>query len=101
MKNIKDKNYARAEKLLCDWTDKKKDLFQYRMLKIYVRHGMIVVKIHEITSLKLSKWLEKYISFNTQKRNQGKNGFEKDFNNILNNTFYGKTMENIRSLLRH
>ena len=58
MKKIKHKNYAKAEKLLREWTDKKKDLLQYRMLKIYVRHGMIVVKIHEITSLKLSKWLE-------------------------------------------
>ena len=46
MKKIKPKNYTKSKKLICDWTDKKKCLVQYGMLKIYVRHGMIVDKIH-------------------------------------------------------
>ena len=49
------------------------------MLKFYVRHGMVVEKIHEIISFKQSKWLEKIVSFNTQKRNRAENDFEKDF----------------------
>ena len=57
MKKIKPKNYTKAKKLSCDWTDKKKYLLHYRMLKFYVRHGMIVEKIHEIISFKQSKWL--------------------------------------------
>ena len=69
------------------------------MLKFYVRHGMVVDKIHEIISFKQSKWLEKYINFNTQKRNKAKNDFEKDFNKLLNNAFYGKAMENVRNRL--
>ena len=64
------------------------------MLKFYVKHGMVVDKIHEIISIKQSKRLEKYINFNTQKRNKSKNDFEKDFCKLLNNAFYGKTMEN-------
>ena len=40
---------------------------------------MVVEKVHEIISFKQSKWLESYISFNTQNRNKGKNDFEKDF----------------------
>ena len=70
------------------------------MLKFYVRHGMIVEKIHEIISFKQSKWLEKYINFNTQKRNKAKNEFEKDFYKSLNNAFYGKTMEIVRNRLK-
>ena len=50
MNKINSKNYTKSKKLLCDWTDKKKYLIHYRMLKFYVRHGMIVVKIHEIIS---------------------------------------------------
>ena len=99
MKEIKPKNYAKFKKLICDWTDKKNYLVHYRMLKFYVRHGMVVDKVHEIISFKQSKWLEKYIYFNTQKRNKAKNDFQKDFYKLLNNAFYGKTMENVRNRL--
>ena len=61
---------------------------------------MIVDKIHEINSSKQSKWLEKYKSFNTQKRNQTINDFEKDFYKLPINAFYGKTMENVRNRLK-
>ena len=99
MNNIKPKNYTKSKKLICDWTDKNKYLIHYRMLKFYVRHGMIVVKIHEIISFKQSKWLESYISFNTQKRKKAKNDFEKDFFKILVNAAFGKFLENIRNRL--
>ena len=78
MKQIKPKNYAKSKKLICDWTDKKIYLVHYRVLKFYVRHGMVVDKIHEIISFKQSKWWEKFINFNTQKQNKAKNDFEKD-----------------------
>ena len=70
MKQKNLKNIQNLKKLLCDWTDKKSYLVHYRMLKLYVKHGMVVDKIHEIISFKHSKWLEKYINFNTQKRNR-------------------------------
>ena len=76
MKKIKPKNYTKAKKLICDWTDKKKYLAHYRMLKIYVRLGMVVDKIHEIISFEHSECLEKYIGFNTQNRKKAKNDFE-------------------------
>ena len=99
MKKIKPKNYTKSKKLICDLTDKKKYLIHYRMLKFYVRHGMVVEKIHEIISFKQSKWLESYISFNTQKRNRAKNDFEKDFFKLLVNAAFGKFLENIRNRL--
>ena len=99
MNKIKPKNYTKSKKLICDWTDKKKYLVLYRMLKFYVRHGMIVEKIHEIISFKQSKWLESYIRFNTQKRNKAKNEFEKDFFKLLVNAAFGKFLENVRNRL--
>ena len=99
-KSIKPYTYIQNKKLICDWSDKKEYLIHHRMLKFYVRHGMIVDKVHEIVSFKQSKWLEKYISFNTQKRNQAVNDFEKDFYKILNNVFYDNTMKNVRNRLK-
>ena len=100
MKTIKPDTYIQTEKLICDWSDKKNYLVHYRMLKFYIRHGMIVDKVHNIISFKQSRWLEKYINFNTQKRNQAVNDFEKDFYKLLKNAFYGKTMENVRNRLK-
>ena len=70
------------------------------MLKFYVRHGMKVKKVHNVISFKQNKWLEKHISFNTKKRNKAKNDFEKDFYKLLNNSFYGKTMETFHNRIR-
>ena len=69
------------------------------MLKFYVTHGIEVVKVHTGISLKQSKCLEK-IRFNTQKLIKAKNEFEKDFYKLLNNSFYKKTMENVRNRIR-
>ena len=99
MKSIKPENYTKSKKLICDWSDKKKYLIHYRMLKFYARHGKIVEKIHEIISFKQSKWLESFISFNTQKRNRAKNNLEKDFFKLLNNAAFGKFLENVRNRL--
>ena len=99
MKSIKPENYTKSKKLISDWSDKRKYLIHYRMLKFYIRHGMIVEKIHEIISFKQSRWLESYISFNTQKRNRVKNDFKKDFFKLLNNAAFGKFLENVRNRL--
>ena len=70
------------------------------MVNFYVRHGMIVEKILERISFKQKKWLKKYINFNTQKRNEDKNDFEKDFYELLNNAFYGKKQWKIFKIVR-
>ena len=100
MKEIKPNTYIQTKKLICDFSDKKNYVVHYRMLKFYVRHGMIVDKVHNRISFRQSRWLEKYINFYTQKRNQAVNDFEKDFYKLLNNAFYGKTMENVRNRVK-
>ena len=56
------------------------------MLKFYVRHGMIVDKVHEIISFKQSNWLEKYIDFHAKKRAAANNDFEIEFHKQMPNS---------------
>ena len=100
MKRIKSKNDTKVKKLLCDWTNEKKNLIHYRMLTFHVRHGNVVEKFHGKLSIKQSEWLEKFITFNTQKRKKAENDIEKAFYKSLNNAFHGKTMEIVRHRLR-
>ena len=81
---------------MCDLTNKQKYMIHYRMFKFYFTMGMKVTKIHKIYSFKQSLWLENDINHNTQKRTQAKTNFEKDLYKLMNNAFYGKTMESVR-----
>jgi hypothetical protein len=97
----KPPKYKSGEKLVCTQFDKYNYIIDGRMLDWYLDHGMILTKIHKKLVYKKSFWLKSYIEFNIMKRTEAKNKTPEDkfgvfFYKLMNNAFYGKTLENVR-----
>ena len=98
-KKIADK-YGREvgdlTKLILNLDNKTKYVLHYRNLQLYLSLGMKLTKIHRVLQFKQSDSMKKYIDFNSEKRMNADNDFEKDFFKLIIISIYGKTMENLR-----
>ena len=85
-----------VEKLVPNLRDKKNYVIHIRALDQALTHRLILDRIHRAIEFNQSDWMKPYIDFNTQLRTKATNDFEKDFFKLMNNSVFGKTMENIR-----
>ena len=86
-----------VEKLVTTLEDKKRYVVQILALKQALNHGLKFKKVHRVLKLKQKAWLKPYIKMNSKHRMNAKNDFEKDFFKLMNNSVFGKTMENVRN----
>ena len=86
----------KCKKLVCNLRNKKKYAVYIKSLKQALNHGLKLKKIHRIIEFNQETWLKPYIETNTELRKLAKNDFEKDLFKLMDNSVFGKTMENIR-----
>ena len=87
----------KCKKLVCNLYGKKKYVVHIKSLKQALNHGLKLKKIHRVIEFNQEAWLKPYIDMNTESRKLAKNDFEKDLFKLMNNSVFGKTMENIRN----
>lgn len=87
---------AKVEKQLPNLWDKEKYVIHYCNLKFYLAQGLKLQKIHCVLQFKQEAWLEPYIQHNTQLRAAASNDLQKDFFKLMNNSVFGKTIEDVR-----
>ena len=92
-KKIADKyeiKVAGVKKIIPNLGNKTKYVLHYRNLQLYLSLGMKFTKSHRFLKFKQSDWMKKYIDFNTKKRKNAANDFERDFFKLMISFIYGK-----------
>ena len=98
-KNVADKYDTKVgdiKKLIPNLSNKTKYVLQYRNFHLYLSLVIKLTKIHRALQFKQSDWMKKCIDFNTEKRKNAANEFEKNLFKLMINSVYGKTIENLR-----
>ena len=88
---------GKVEKRFPNLYNKEKYVLYRENLKQHESLGFKITKIHKGITFYKEPWLAKYISLNTKVQTEGKNDFEEDFFELINNSVFGKTMENLRN----
>jgi DNA polymerase type B, organellar and viral len=91
---------AYTTKLVPNLMDKTKYICHYRNLLQYISLGLKVTKIHRILQFDEEPVMRSYIMLNTNMRKQADkqgNKFGVEFFKLMNNSVFGKTMENIEN----
>ena len=95
--NINNIKLGKVEKLVPTLENKYKYVVHYRNLLKYIELGLKVTKVHRILCFNEKPFLKEYIDYNSSMRAKSKSDFEKDFYKLMNNSVFGKTMENVKN----
>ena len=87
----------KCDKLVCNLNDKENYSVHILALKQALNHGLKLKKVHSVNEFRQQYWLKPYVDMNTDLRKDVNNNFEKYFFKLMNNSVFGKAMENVRN----
>ena len=90
--NIK---FTSQAKLCPNFYEKANYVCSLENLQFYIRHGIKLKGITNICSFKQTDFMVPFISLNSEMRKLAKSPFKRDYYKLLNNSQYGKFIENI------
>jgi hypothetical protein len=93
----KDYKEKGVKKLIMSFHDKQRYGVHYRYLRTVLELGVELVKVHRVLKFEQSNFFKEYVDLNTKLRKEAKNDFEKDLYKLMNNSVFGKSMENVRN----
>ena len=85
-----------VEKLVPNLHNKDRYVLHYRNLQLYLSLGLRLTAVHRALRFNQSPWMEPCIRMNTELRKKAASDFEKNLYKLMNNSVFGKTMENLR-----
>jgi hypothetical protein len=85
MRNAGNKNSALGKKLAPNLFPKERYTAHIAALQYHLSIGGCIDKIHRALQFEQKPWLQSYIQFNTERRQEATNKFEKNYFKLMNN----------------
>lgn len=91
---------SKGKKLIPHLGPRKQYVLHYKNLQYYLKKGMKLTKVHDIIAFDQRAWLRKFVTKNALLRSFAKSKFEQDLFKLINNSVFGKSMQQMRNRMQ-
>jgi len=91
-----DTRHVPTSKLVTNLQDKTRYVTHYRCLQFYLAHGLELIRVQRIVAFKQRPFMRPFIEYCNEQRKKATTYFESGMYKMFANSFYGKTVENVR-----